>query len=92
MRPLHLAAYCGHVAIIRLLARHGAVLDVVEKEGQTPAALAEEQGHQLEALFEELGGERRKLEAAKREEEAAREALKREEEAMDPRNVGLCSG
>jgi ankyrin repeat protein len=38
---MHGAAYMGSNAIVRLLAQHGATLDIVDKYGQTPLVIAE---------------------------------------------------
>ena len=36
LTALHLAASCGHVRTVQLLARHGAILNVKENHGSGP--------------------------------------------------------
>lgn len=38
--PLHYAAGCGHLPIVKLLVEHGARKDITDKEKMTPAAVA----------------------------------------------------
>lgn len=38
--PLHLAAMCGYIGIVRLLAAHGAAVDQQDNYGETPLCLA----------------------------------------------------
>lgn len=52
LTPLHLAAHAGHQPIAELLLAYGAVADVTDPHGKTPADLAHEQG--FPALAEQI--------------------------------------
>ncbi|RYP36538.1 hypothetical protein DL767_003361 [Monosporascus sp. MG133] len=71
---LSMCAYGGHKAIARLLLDHGADLDNVDVDGDTPASLAAQRGHaQLVIMFDE--------------ERAARDLKIREADREVPRRV-----
>ncbi|GAB1317973.1 hypothetical protein MFIFM68171_08183 [Madurella fahalii] len=51
---LSMAAYGGHMAVARLLLDHGADLDNMDVDGETPTSLAAQRGHnELVAMFDE---------------------------------------
>ena len=44
LTPLHLAAHAGHQPMVELLLAYGAIADLSDPHGKTPADLAQEQG------------------------------------------------
>ncbi|KAI0799290.1 hypothetical protein GGR55DRAFT_692823 [Xylaria sp. FL0064] len=59
---LSMCAYGGHLAIARLLLEHGAELDIVDVDGDTPVQIATTRGHsELVILFDEVRVDRDRL-------------------------------
>ncbi|KAI1498968.1 hypothetical protein F5X99DRAFT_391649 [Biscogniauxia marginata] len=59
---LSMCAYGGHLAIARLLLEHGAELDNVDVDGDTPIQIATTRGHSdVVILFDEVRAERDRL-------------------------------
>ncbi|KAI1345387.1 hypothetical protein F5Y01DRAFT_320818 [Xylaria sp. FL0043] len=59
---LSMCAYGGHLAIARLLLEHGAELDIVDVDGDTPGQIATTRGHsELVILFDEVRADRDRL-------------------------------
>ncbi|KAI1166772.1 hypothetical protein F5B18DRAFT_31684 [Nemania serpens] len=59
---LSMCAYGGHLAIARLLLEHGADLDIVDVDGDTPLRIATTRGHsELVILFDEVRAERDRI-------------------------------
>ncbi|KAI1270982.1 hypothetical protein F5Y07DRAFT_406311 [Xylaria sp. FL0933] len=59
---LSMCAYGGHLAIARLLLEHGAELDIVDVDGDTPVQIATTRGHsELVILFDEVRADRDRL-------------------------------
>lgn len=57
-----MCAYGGHLAIAKLLLDHGADLDIVDVDGDTPLRIATTRGHsELVILFDEVRAERDRL-------------------------------
>lgn len=57
-----MCAYGGHLAIAKLLLEHGADLDILDVDGDTPMQIATTRGHsELVILFEEVRAERDRL-------------------------------
>lgn len=49
-----MCGYGGHKAVARMLLDHGADLDIVDVDGDTPTSLAAQRGHaELVIMFEE---------------------------------------
>jgi ankyrin repeat protein len=56
---LSMAAYGGHLTLARVLLDHGADMDIVDVDGDTPIQLAITRGHSNVAiLFDEVRAER----------------------------------
>ncbi|KAM7185051.1 potassium channel AKT1 [Naviculisporaceae sp. PSN 640] len=52
--PLSMCGYGGHKAVARILLDHGADLDIVDVDGDTPTSLAAQRGHaELVFMFDE---------------------------------------
>ncbi|TGJ83534.1 hypothetical protein E0Z10_g5243 [Xylaria hypoxylon] len=59
---LSMCAYGGHLAIAKLLLEHGADLDILDVDGDTPEQIATARGHsELVILFDEVRAERDRL-------------------------------
>ncbi|KAM7212203.1 potassium channel AKT1 [Rhypophila decipiens] len=52
--PLSMCGYGGHAAVARILLDHGADLDIIDVDGDTPTSLAVQRGHaELVIMFDE---------------------------------------